>query len=143
MRFHCNFLDFMSDNAPVPERYRDYFLQYDPDQWRRGSGGGSFVYRDDLGNRWSMVIIEDTGHGISLMSNMLSRSRRGEEWFTLGNAEKINVFINTKDDIMVPAGSFLDPKEAWLGVEDFLTNPTVRSPRVKWVNSGTLNWPEL
>lgn len=144
MPFHCTFLDLPADSMPTSERYRDYFLRYDPDQWRMGSGG-SFSFKDDSGNDWSMIIIEDPGHGISLMFdiNVPSQPDDKGEWWTVGNRETINNFIETKDDLTVPAGSFLDPKEAWLAVEDFLANPRVRSSRVSWVSGGTLNWPEF
>lgn len=47
------------------------------------------------------------------------------------------------DDQFVPAGSFIQPKKAWLAVEDFFKKPLVKSSRITWLSSGDILWPNI
>ena len=141
--FHCNFLDWATNNSSDPEKYKDHFLNYDPQKWLAGSGGGAFTYRDDEFADCTIIALENPKYGIMFMYNLRRKGdKKGEGWLTVGNVELINQIEDVGDDQFFPLGSFVTPEEAWLALEDFFKHPTEKPKRVKWVNVDDVEWPE-
>ena len=126
-KFHITFHGQPATSDASPERYRDHFLKFDRHAWQQG-GGGSFVYIDDDGSRWS-VVAESLGRDLGVACLF---SGGGEEFITVGNRSRLDRFIED-DNIHLPEGSFLPPDKAWLAVEDFLREPKKRSSWVEWI----------
>lgn len=125
-------------------------MKYDPSQW--AAGGGSFVFLDEAGGRWTLLVTQHDEYGISLLYGAgpwppprapAALSGNREEFISVGKKQAMNDFENIYDEIILPVGSFLAPQEAWLAVEDFIESPTTKSTRINWVASKTLAWPKM
>ena len=139
--FNCNFLDLPTDKDPSPAKYASYFQQYRPSDWKRGSGGGSFVYFDECGDQYDLTIAEHPDYGIGLMYGEGKRSGGGA-WVSVSQPDLLSQFVEACDQFLMPAGAFLDPMTAWLAVKDFIAQPSKRSESVRWVSCNELKWPE-
>ena len=140
-KFNCYFLDQDLDNAPSPEKYRDFFLKYDPDSWSSGAGDGVFDARFENGDVATLSVLEEHSLGISVRFNFRrSGERSSQEYYSVGNHKEINNVDNVGDDQFLPIGSFLKPEQAWLAVEDFFENPCEKSNRIEWMSSDEIEW---
>jgi hypothetical protein len=137
--FAINFMDFPTDFSPTPEKYKNFFLEYNQSQWDNASAGGSFVYIDEQGKRWTLIAISNENKGISLLAK---NPETNQEVISVAEADLMNDFVEAEDEIMLPLGSFIKPEKAWLAVEDFLNNPTQKSHKITWLETDKLDWPE-
>lgn len=127
--FNINFLDFPTTESNKKSQFQNYFLEYTPNKWEVGSGGASFTYFDSNNKKYSLVVIQDPRYGFCLM---YSPSSNG--CYSLGNIDLLGEFVESCDEIVMPLGTYLSPKTAWLAVEDFLDNPYVASNRISWIS---------
>ncbi len=142
--FKCIFLDYDVDENPKLQFYADFFLNYHPSMWQKGGGDGVLSFVSDKGDKSELTVLENKEFGISVRYNFRAAGeRRGAEYFSVCDQQKMNHVEDFGDDQIVPAGSFIQPKKAWLAVEDFFKNPLVKSGRIAWLNSDDISWPDI
>lgn len=108
-----------------------------------GSADGVFSFLSDSGDQCDLSVLESEKYGISVRYNIKkSGERRGGEFYSVNELEKINDIEDVGDDQFAPVGSFLKPQEAWLALEDFFNDPLQKSDRVKWISSNEIAWPD-
>ncbi len=140
----CYFLDKDMDSNPSLEKYKDYFLKYDPEVWSCGAGDGVFDVRFENGDNATLSVLEGRKLGISVRYNFRKfNDSQGQEFYSVGSKKQINVIKDVGDDQFAPVGSFLEPEQAWLAVEDFFNNPRQKSSRIQWIAADQINWPEV
>ncbi|QJI14822.1 hypothetical protein HKK58_20480 [Pseudomonas sp. ADAK22] len=142
--FKCIFLDHDVDADPDLEFYADFFLNYQSAMWQKGCGDGVFSFVSEEGDKSELSVLENKELGISVRYNIrTANERRGAEFYSVGDQQKMNQVEDFGEDQFVPAGSFLEPKIAWLAVEDFFKNPLVKSRRIVWLHSEDISWPDI
>ncbi|WP_111460738.1 MULTISPECIES: hypothetical protein [unclassified Pseudomonas] len=142
-KFYCFFQGPVLVENPQLDSFAEYFLDYKPEKWMGGSGDGVFSFESDSGRSCDLSILESKEYGISVSYNIREPGeRRGKEYYSVSNMEKINDIEDVGDDQFAPVGSFLPPQEAWLALEDFFNNPLCKSDRIKWINSDEIAWPD-
>ncbi|WP_076951510.1 hypothetical protein [Pseudomonas cedrina] len=110
--------------------------------WQKGCGDGVFSFINDKDDKSELAVLENKELGISVRYNFRAAGgRRGAEYYSVGDQQKMNQVKDFGEDQFVPAGSFIQPKIAWLAVEDFFKNPLVKSHRIAWLNSNDISWP--
>jgi hypothetical protein len=135
-KLFCYFLDNEIDENPTPEKYSDFFINYHPSKWKRGSGDAVFSFEDNNNNGAVLSVIESEKLGISVRYNIIKSDRNeNSEFYSVGDEAKINLVEDVGDDQFVPIGSFIEPNLAWLTIEDFLSSPLNKSKKIRWVNS--------
>lgn len=141
--FKCIFLDHELDVDPALHFYADFFLNYQPSKWQKGSGDGLFSFVSADGYKAELYVLESKDLGISVRYNFRAvGERKGMEFYSVGQSEKMNQVQDFGDDQWVPAGSFIPPAQAWLTVEDFFHHPLEKSFRVRWLSSHEIYWPD-
>lgn len=141
--FKCYFLDFDVEANPDPSIYRDYFINFSPNDWIRGAGDGVFDAKCENGDVATLSLLGGHQNKISIRFNhRLSGERKGVEFYSLARQELINTVKDVGEDQFAPLGSFLEPEIAWQVIEDFFTNPTQKSNKIKWIKSDLIQWPE-
>lgn len=119
--FKCFFLDHDVDANPDLQFYAGFFLNYQPSMWQKGCGDGVFSFISEKGDKSELAVLENKEFGISVRYNFRANGeRRGVEYYSVDDPQKMNQVEDFGEDQFVPAGSFLQPKIAWLAVEDFL-----------------------
>lgn len=142
-RFYCYFQGPVLMENPQLEYFADYFLGYAPEKWMAGTGDGVFSFVSDLGVSCDLSILESRKYGISVIYSIRRPGeKRGEEYYSVSDMEKINDVEDVGDDQFAPVGSFLPPQKAWLALEDFFNNPLCKSDRIKWISSDEIAWPD-
>ncbi|MDP8078619.1 hypothetical protein [Phocoenobacter skyensis] len=134
--FNINFLDLPTTDSNDKLMYIDYFLNYDPNKWKKGSGGASFVYIE-MDKIYSLVINEHSKYGFNLM---YEPSHNGNGCYSLGDSSLLNEFIEDNEENFMPVGTYISADKAWLVVEDFLNNPKIASNRIQWVSDDDIEW---
>lgn len=133
--FYINFLDFPKTiHNPTKDMFSSFFLDYSCKDWNSGAGA-SFDYFDKNNKKYSLVISQDPRYGFNLM---YEPSENG--CYSLGNRDKLDEFVENYDEIIMPLGTYISPKKAWLAVEDFLCNPFKPSSRILWVGDNDIPW---
>jgi hypothetical protein len=124
--------------------WRDYFLKYDPVIWDSdGDGGGVINFYDDDNKEIGLVIQHWHPLGFLLQLDCRNLTTNHSEWckFSVGDPNRLDQF-EVRDDLHYPVGCFLSPTDAWLAVEDFLSQPTQPSSRIGWIDGADVSWPE-
>ena len=142
--FTINFLGEPVHQTPNLDHYRDSLSNFDERLWYSEGGGASFATKTDAGVRCTLLLVPERGRGLSLLANVPGTGvKKRVEFVSTANAAKINEFMRTYEDIVVPVGSFVTPEQAWWAVQDYLKNPEALSARLTWTNTASLNYPEF
>ena len=51
--------------------------------------------------------------------------------------------LKAGDEVTVPEGSFVTPEQALQAIEDFCRDPRIASPRLRWVRTRDLDYPDV
>lgn len=134
--FNIIFLD-TPYNISNPDKimFKNYFYNYKHSDWENGA---SFVFIDDLSMEYSLVISEDENYGFNLIY-----SSPDFNCYSLGNQDLLNLFVENSHEMIMPKGTYISAKEAWLATEDFIDNPVLPSLRIKWVNDEDIDWSKV
>jgi hypothetical protein len=143
-RFSCNFLDLKTERNPKPEMYEDYYLSYDPEKWKAGSGGGSFKFFDGGGLEYSLTISEDSRYGIMMLYEKRDdkEGRSIGSWCSVANESELSVMIENADELQMPLGSYLEPVSAWGVVKAFILEPETMPDVIEWMDVDEIPWPD-
>jgi hypothetical protein len=137
-------LDLKTERYPKPELYEDYFLDYDSEKWKAGSGGGSFKFFDGEGLEYSLTISEDPKYGIMLSYEKWDDKENKSigSWYSVANESELSTMIENADELQMPLGSYMKPENAWEGVKAFILEPVTMPEAIEWVDVEEIPWPE-
>ena len=137
-------LDLPIDSDRSLSRLEPYFLQYDQEQWRKGSGGGLLQIEID-GIEYSLTIGEDPRFGILLEYSIKRGAGKPgwESWYSVGKMQLMNDFEETPTEMVMPVGAYIAPADAWKAVQEFDANPEFLPASVQWLASASISWPEM
>lgn len=127
------------------EALRERFLNYSPKN-RNDMRQGLLGWRSADGKRdVQLIVAEHPDYGVS---HIWSPSWSDGEWrevITVSDETKLHKphLVDTDCDNWIPIGSFLPIETAWMGIEDFFSEPTVPSPRLTWVETRKIRLPHL
>lgn len=143
--FMCDFLDVAMDGRPENKLYENYFLNYEPQQWKAGGGGGFFKYFDGKGLLYSLLVTDDSRYGIMLSYERWdnNKNRAIKTWYSVGDEHSLNQTVENDDYFKMPLGTYLEPEKAWFAVEDFLSNPVLISKAIQWIDANDVLWPDV
>ena len=143
MKFEINFLDLPTHEQPDLDAYKHALMNFDEEAWYgKSTGGAGFVAHEAGSPSWSLVLNPQRGRGISLLTTVYSPTERfGDELVSVATPEKMDEFVTTGQEVVVPSGSFVTPEQAWFAIEDFCANPRVASPRLHWMSTDKLEYP--
>lgn len=134
--FNIVFLDIPYNiHDPDKAKFEKYFINYKHDEWENGA---SFVFVDDLSIEYSLVISEDEKYGFNLIY-----SSKNINCYSLGNESLLDIFVENSHEMIMPQGTYIFVKDAWLATEDFLDNPYVPSSRIRWVTDDKIDWSKV
>lgn len=138
------FLDFPFDCSGSLSMLKAYFLEYDPEEWRRGSGGG-YMQCKVAEILYCLVVAEDPRFGILL--NYSSRGLAGDphrqSFYSVGNTQLMSIFEESPDEMIMPVGAYIAPAAAWKVVLEFDARPEARPASVPWIESSAIPWPPM
>lgn len=137
----CNFLDFSTDQQPSVEMYRDYFLDFNPAYWNKGSCGASFVCQEDDGSQYSITMMLAPENGLCLLYSRRLNGIR-DEFCSVGNPTKQTSFIEVGDNLYMPLGSVISPMDALHTLEVFFASPADSPATIQWRNTLDMIWPQ-
>lgn len=141
-RYVLNFLGQKTRTLPDPDAFRGYFTHYTPEKWRAGVAGGSFKYIDANDKHFDLIVAHSPKHGISLMYNA-GKGRDRMTFVSVSDAGAMAEIVDVGVDEFYPVGTFVDPSQAWMVVEAFLTDPTVTPGEPLMVDIEETDWPEM
>ncbi|WP_339732718.1 hypothetical protein [uncultured Gimesia sp.] len=139
--FNNTFMTFANGSCD-PNKWKEYFLDYEPEVWD-SEGDGVLQFRSDDNKEYSLVISHWSNLGFLLQLTCDNLETKNPEYclFSLSDISKINDFAEL-DDLKYPVGCFLSSENTWLAVEDFLNNPEQPSSRIQWIEDSEIEWPE-
>ena len=150
-RFHIHFQHEPASTVPNLALYRGRLLEFDPADWYVESGSGALFRATIEGGIVSTLVLSpEAGRGISLARELCQSipqpaSKRVKRIFSLvsvGNAATINEFLLDGDEWIHPVGSYVTPEQAWWAIEDFFAAPMQASPRLEWIETDSLDYPD-
>lgn len=143
IKFHSTFYSIGKGRELNVSTFEEYFTNYKPEIWNE-DGGGSLEYFGEDKVVTTLLFIHNPNLGILLSYNQYDDAKKKTicDFYSVGIPEKIELIEDIGDEEFYPIGSFLNPQQAWLAVEDFLTNPSQKSERIEWIASDKIQWHE-
>ncbi len=91
-----------------------------------------------------MIILQNSQYGILLSYDCYDKigKRILSNYYSVGDPTKMDLIEDVGDEEFFPIGSFLEPKHAWLAIEDFFNHPIKISDRIEWIAADQIEWPE-
>ncbi|NVJ90935.1 MAG: hypothetical protein HWE34_04720 [Methylocystaceae bacterium] len=142
-QFHSTFYSIGKGSELNASVFKEYFVNYQPEIWNE-DGGGSLQYFGEDKVETTLLFIHNPNLGILLSYNQYDNAKNKTicDFYSVGIREKIELIEDIGDDEFYPIGSFLNPQQAWLAVEDFFADPAQKSERIEWISSDKIQWPE-
>jgi hypothetical protein len=143
-KFTINFQGEPVRETPDLDHYRDALMNFDEGRWYADGGGASFSAKTESGVRCSLILVPHPGKGISLLASVPGTGgKKRVEFVSTSDVTRINEFVRTFEDVVVPLGSFVTPEQAYWAVEDYFKNPEALSKRLEWTPTSSLDFPEF
>jgi hypothetical protein len=139
----CNALFSYAESSCDPKRWERYFLNFNPSDWEKESGG-VLQYLTDTSLKYALMVSywKNLGFLLQYSCDDLKAHKQVCCRYAVADSSALDRF-EERDELVFPTGCFLAPTAAWLAVEDFLNNPKQPSRRVEWVDDEAIPWPEL
>ena len=119
-----------------------YFVNFNNQDWEYLNSGYFISRKNELEIKLHYVYCFDIG--ISFRYDItMSNVEQEKTYYSVGNFNEINVFIDAADEYFVPKGSCIAINVAWQVISDFFKNPLEKSTKIDWIDSDKIDWTPI
>ena len=113
------------------------------DYWKHGNGSATINFFIDKKIQNSILVFPSKEYGIYLKYLYITDGKITDEWVSIENPMKLNVFTECCDEWYVSIGLFLPLEKAWKAIQDFWLDGN-KSKQIYWINTADMpkgsNW---